>query len=52
MGGKIMIKNLIIVALLIILVSRTDMSLQDFLDYTQIGLDKIQELLYTIKRSV
>lgn len=52
MGGKIMIKNIIIVALLIILVSRTDMSLQDFLDYAQIGLDKIQELLYTMKRSV
>jgi len=47
-----MIKNLIIVALFTIIVYKTDLTLQEVFDYFQIGLDKVQELLYTMKRSV
>jgi len=47
-----MIKNLIIVALFTIIVYKTDLTLQEVFSYVQIGLDKLQELLYTIKRSV
>ena len=47
-----MFKNLIIIALLIILVQQNHLNLQDIIGYVQIGLDKIQELVYTIKRSV
>ena len=45
-----MIKNLIIISLVIVIVTR--MSGADFLDYIALGLDKLQELVYTIKSEV
>ena len=51
MGGK-MIKNLIIIALIAIIVTQTDVDFKDILNYVQMGLDKIQEIVYTMKRSV
>jgi hypothetical protein len=51
MGGS-MIKNLIIIGLFTIVVTQTDIGFTDVFDYVQIGLDKLQELLYTMKRSV
>ena len=51
MGGK-MIKNLIIIALITIIVTQTDIGFNDILNYVQIGLDKLQEIVYSIKRSV
>ena len=51
MGGP-MIKNLIIIALITLIVTQTDIGITDVFDYVQMGLDKMQELLYTMKRSV
>ena len=51
MGGP-MIKNLIIIALITIIVTQTDIGFNDILNYVQIGLDKLQEIVYTMKRSV
>ena len=51
MGGK-MIKNIIIIALIAIIVTQTDIGFTDILNYVQIGLDKVQEIVYTMKRSV
>ena len=51
MGGS-MIKNLIIIALITIIVTQTDIGFNDILNYVQIGLDKLQEIVYTMKRSV
>jgi hypothetical protein len=45
-----MIKNLIIFALLLVIV--TGISGQEFLDYIANGLDKAQQLVYTIKSEV
>jgi len=45
-----MIKNLIIISLVVVIV--TGMSGAEFLDYLALGLDKLQELLYTIKSEV
>jgi len=47
-----MIKNLIIIALITIIVTQTDIGFNDILNYVQIGLDKLQEIVYTMKRSV
>jgi len=47
-----MIKNLIIIALITIIVTQTDIGFTDILNYVQIGLDKLQEIVYTMKRSV
>ena len=49
MGGK-MIRNLIILALILVIV--TGMSGQEFLDYIAYGLDKMQEIVYTIQSEV
>jgi len=49
MGGT-MIKNIIILSLIIIIV--TGMSGQEFLDYIALGLDKAQEIVYSIKSEV
>ena len=49
MGGEIMIRNLIIVALVLIIVY--DVSSDQALGYVQSTLDFIQELLYSIKES-
>ena len=51
MGGP-MIKNLIIIALITIVVTQTDIGFTDILNYIQLGLDKMQEIVYTMKRSV
>jgi hypothetical protein len=51
MGGT-MIKNLIIIALIAIIVTQTDVGFNDILNYIQMGLDKVQEIVYTMKRSV
>ena len=45
-----MIKNLIIISLVIVIV--TGMTGAEFLDYIASGLDKLQELVYTIKSEV
>jgi len=45
-----MIKNLIIISLVIVIV--TGMTGAEFLDYIASGLDKLQQLLYTIKSEV
>ena len=45
-----MIKNIII--LLLILVIVTGMSGADFLDHIAFGLDKLQDLVYTVKSEV
>jgi hypothetical protein len=47
-----MIKNLIIIALITIVVTQTDIGFTDILNYVQLGLDKLQEIVYTMKRSV
>jgi len=47
-----MIKNLIIIALITIIVTQTDIGFTDILNYVQLGLDKLQEIVYTMKRSV
>ena len=51
MGGT-MIKNLIIIALITIVVTQTDIGFTDILNYIELGLDKLQEIVYTMKRSV
>ena len=45
-----LIKNLIIISLVVVIV--TGMSGAEFLDYIASGLDKLQELVYTIKSEV
>ena len=50
MEGKIMIKNLIIVALLFVII--TGVSAGEFLDHVQMGLDKLSEMVYSIKSEV
>jgi len=47
-----MIKNLIIIALVVFVIHKTDVSLSDILDYIQIGIDKLQELVYSMKEKV
>ena len=51
MGGT-MIKNLIIIALITIIVTQTDIGFTDILNYVELGLDKLQEIVYSMKRSV
>ena len=45
-----MIKNLIIISLVIVIV--TGMTGAEFLDYIASGLDKLQQMVYTIKSEV
>ncbi len=47
-----MIKNLIIIGLFAIVFTQTDIGIVDIFDYIQMGLDKVQEIVYTMKRSV
>ena len=47
-----MIKNIIIIGLLAIVVTETSIGFTEILNYVQLGLDKLQELVYTMKRSV
>ena len=51
MGGR-MIKNLIIIGLFTIVVTQTDIGINDVFNYVELALDKIQEIVYTMKRSV
>jgi hypothetical protein len=48
--GDTMMKNIIIILLLLVIVF--NVSGQQFLDYVTIGLDKAQEIVYTIKSEV
>jgi len=47
-----MIKNLIIIALIAIIVTKTDVDFNDILNYIEITLDKVQEIVYNIKSKV
>jgi hypothetical protein len=47
-----MIKNLIIIALIAIIVTQTDIGFNDILNYIQITLDKVQEIVYNIRSEV
>jgi len=47
-----MIKNIIIISLVVLLVTQTDMTLNDFLDIVDNSLDKIQQLVYNVKSEV
>ena len=47
-----MIKNLIIIGLFTIVVTQTDIGINDVFNYVELALDKIQEIVYTMKRSV
>ena len=49
MGGKIMIRNLIIVALVLVIVY--EVSSEDALGYVQSTLDFLQELIYNVRES-
>ena len=49
MGGEIMIRNLIIVALVLIILY--DVSSEDAWTYVQSTLDFLQELLYNVRES-
>ena len=47
-----MIKNLIIIGLFAIVFTQTDIGINDGFNYGELALDKIQEIVYTMKRSV
>jgi len=47
-----MIKNIIIIGLLAIIATETTIGFTDIIEYIEIGLDKLQEIVYTMKRSV
>ena len=51
MGGT-MIKNLIIIGLFAIVFTQTDIGITDVFNYVELALDKVQEIVYTMKRSV
>ena len=51
MGGK-MIKNIIIIALVVLLINKTDITISEGLEYIQSVLDKVQEMVYNIKSEV
>jgi len=50
MEGKIMIKNIIIITLLLVIVY--GVTAEQFLGYAQSSVDLLQELLYNVQRSV
>ena len=47
-----MIKNLIIIGLFAIVFTQTDIGVNDVFNYVELALDKIHEIVYTMKRSV
>ena len=49
MGGKVMIRNLIIIALVLVIVY--EVSSDDALSYVQSTLDFLQDLVYSVKES-
>ena len=49
MGGEIMIRNLIIIALVLVIVY--EVSSDDALSYVQSTLDFLQELIYNVRES-
>ena len=44
-----MIKNIIIIALVVLLMTKTNVTINEVLEYIQLGLDKAQQLVYNIK---
>ena len=50
MEGKIMIKNIIVLTLLLVIVY--GVTAEQFLGYAQSSVDLLQELLYNVQRSV
>ncbi len=49
MGGEIMIRNLIIIALVLVIIY--EVSSEDALSYVQSTLDFLQELIYNVRES-
>ena len=49
MGGEIMIRNLIIIALVLVIIY--EVSSEDALTYVQSTLDFLQQLVYSVKES-
>ena len=49
MGGELMIRNLIIVALVLVIIY--EVSSEDALSYVQSTLDFLQELIYNVRES-
>ena len=47
-----MIKNLIIIGLFAIVFTQTDIGITDVFNYVELALDKVQEIVYTMERSV
>jgi hypothetical protein len=47
-----MIKNIIIIALVVLLITKTNVTINEVLEYIQLGLDKAQQLVYNIKSEV
>jgi hypothetical protein len=47
-----MIKNIIIIALVVLLMTKTNVTINEVLEYIQLGLDKAQQLVYNIKSEV
>ena len=47
-----MIKNIIIIALVVLLMTKTNVTINEVLVYIQLGLDKAQQLVYNIKSEV
>jgi hypothetical protein len=47
-----MIKNIIIIALVIFVITKLNVTPNDMLDWVQSMLDKIQELVYIMKEKV
>ena len=47
-----MIKNIIIIALVVLLMTKTNVTINEVLEYIQLGLDKAQQLVYNIKTEV
>ena len=47
-----MIRNIIIIALVVFIITKTDISTADVIDVAQSTLDKLQELLYIMRENV
>ena len=45
-------KNLIIIGLFAIVFTQTDIGINDVFNYVELALDKLQQMVYTMKRSV
>ena len=47
-----MIRNIIIIALVVFIITKTDIGFADVINMAQSTLDKLQELLYIMKEKV